>query len=88
MNKAGLIEGIAKDAGVSKAVAGKALDSFLGQVAKALKKGESVTLVKFGTFSVAKRKARIGRNPQTGKPIKIGAKKVAKFKAGSGLKKM
>ena len=87
MNKAGLIEGMAKGAGVSKAAAGKALDAFLDMVAKSLKKGESVTLVKFGTFSRVNRKARIGRNPQTGKPIKIAAKKVAKFKAGSGLKK-
>ncbi|MEE9504839.1 MAG: HU family DNA-binding protein, partial [Thermodesulfobacteriota bacterium] len=67
--------------------AGKALNSVIDGITKALKKGDSVTLVGFGTFSVSKRKARKGRNPQTGKEIKIPARKVAKFKAGSDLKK-
>ena len=85
MNKADLIEAIAKDANVSKADAGRALDSFTKRITRSLKKGENVTLVGFGTFSVSKRKARIGRNPQTGETIKIKAKKVPKFKAGKDL---
>lgn len=82
MNKAELIDKIAKDAAVTKAQANDALDSFTAAVVSALKKGDKVTLVGFGTFSVTKRSARKGRNPQTGKEIKIPAKKVAKFKAG------
>ena len=85
MNKSELIDAIAADAGLSKADAGKALDATLAAVTGALKKGDTVSLVGFGTFSVAKRAARQGRNPQTGKMIKIAAKKVAKFKAGSKL---
>jgi DNA-binding protein HU-beta len=85
MNKAELIAHIANGAGISKADAQKALDSFTGSVTKALKKGDKVTLVGFGTFSVGKRNARTGRNPKTGKPIKIAAKKVAKFQPGKGL---
>jgi DNA-binding protein HU-beta len=85
MNKAELIEKIATDADISKKQAGSALDSFTEAVAKTLKKGEKVTLVGFGTFSVSKRAARTGRNPQTGATIKIKAKKVAKFKAGADL---
>lgn len=85
MNKAELITAIANGSGISKAEAQKALDAFTNSVQKALKKGEKVTLVGFGTFSVGKRGARTGRNPKTGKPIKIAAKKVAKFKAGKGL---
>jgi DNA-binding protein HU-beta len=85
MNKAELIGAIANGSGISKAEAQKALDAFTGSVQKALKKGEKVTLVGFGTFSVGKRNARTGRNPKTGKPIKIAAKKVAKFKPGKGL---
>lgn len=85
MNKAELITAIANGSGISKAEAQKALDAFTGSVQKALKKGEKVTLVGFGTFSVGKRNARTGRNPKTGKPIKIAAKKVAKFKPGKGL---
>ncbi|HIC90748.1 MAG TPA: HU family DNA-binding protein [Syntrophaceae bacterium] len=88
MNKGELIEAVAKDAGVSKALAGNVLDSVIGAVTKALKKGDRVALAGFGTFSVGKRKARTGRNPQTGKPIKIPAKKVAKFKAGAKLAKV
>lgn len=85
MNKAELIESMAKGAGCTKTQAGEALDSFCSAVTGALKKGDKVTLVGFGTFSVSKRAARIGRNPQTGKEIKIAAKKVAKFKAGKDL---
>ncbi|RAI97466.1 DNA-binding protein HU-beta [Chitinophaga skermanii] len=85
MNKAELIDKIAKDAGVTKTQANEALDSFTKAVADTLKKGGKVTLVGFGTFSVSKRAARNGRNPQTGQIIKIKAKKVAKFKAGKAL---
>ncbi|TDI28109.1 MAG: HU family DNA-binding protein [Acidobacteria bacterium] len=87
MNKADLIEAIAKDVDLSKADAGKALDSLTKRITQSLKKGENVTLVGFGTFSVTKRKARTGRNPQTGETIKIKAKKVAKFKPGKDLMK-
>jgi DNA-binding protein HU-beta len=87
MNKAELITSIASEAKISKADAGRALDSFITATSKALKKGDRVALVGFGTFSVAKRAARNGRNPQTGKTIKIAAKKVAKFKAGADLAK-
>jgi DNA-binding protein HU-beta len=85
MNKAEVITAIANEAGINKAQAGKALDAFTVAVKKSLKKGEKVTLVGFGTFAVGKRNARTGRNPKTGKPIKIAAKKVAKFKPGKGL---
>lgn len=85
MNKAEVITAIANEAGINKAQAGKALDAFTVAVKKSLKKGEKVTLVGFGTFGVGKRNARTGRNPKTGKPIKIAAKKVAKFKPGKGL---
>ena len=87
MTKADLISRMAKDAKITKVAAGKALNSVIDGITKALKKSDSVTLVGFGTFSVSKRKARKGRNPQTGKEIKIPARKVAKFKAGSDLKK-
>ena len=87
MTKAELIEQMAKDAGISKAAAGEALASFMGSVAKALKKRNGkVTLVGFGTFKKVYRKTRKGRNPQTGAPIKIKAKNVVKFKAVKGLK--
>ena len=85
MNKAELIAQIAEDAGVSKTQANAALDSFVATVTKTLTKGDKVTLVGFGTFSVSKRAARTGRNPQTGATIKIKAKKVAKFIAGKEL---
>ena len=85
MNKAELINAIGNGAGISKDEAGNALDVVHHRVEKALKKGDKVTLVGFGTFSVGKRNARTGRNPKTGKPIKIAAKKVAKFKPGKGL---
>ncbi|OGR01036.1 MAG: DNA-binding protein [Deltaproteobacteria bacterium RIFOXYD12_FULL_50_9] len=85
MNKSDLVESIATAAEISKTAAEKGLNGMLDSIAKALKTGDKVTLVGFGTFSVSKRAARQGRNPQTGKPIKIKAKKVAKFKAGSKL---
>jgi DNA-binding protein HU-beta len=85
MNKADLIDAMSSEAKITKVDAQRALDAFLAVTSKSLKKGEKVTLVGFGTFSVAKRAARTGRNPQTGKEIKIAAKKVAKFKAGSEL---
>ena len=87
MNKAELIDAIAKEAKLSKVDSGRALDATITAISKSLKKGEGVILVGFGSFSIAKRATRTGRNPQTGKPIKIAAKKVAKFKAGSALAK-
>ncbi|MEI6488389.1 MAG: HU family DNA-binding protein [Bacteroidota bacterium] len=87
MNKAELIEAISAESKLSKADSARALDAFVNATSKALKKGDRVALIGFGSFSVAKRAARSGRNPQTGKTIKISAKKVAKFKAGAGLKK-
>ena len=86
MTKAELVSKIAKDAKISKTSAEKALNSFTANVTVALKKGGKMTLTGFGTFSVVQRKARKGRNPQTGKDIKIPATKVAKFKAGKKLK--
>ena len=85
MTQAELIGVIAKSAGITKDKAGKALDTFQDTVTKELKKSGKLALVGFGTFSVVKRKAREGRNPQTGKAIKIPAKKVVKFKAGKEL---
>ncbi|WP_165917246.1 HU family DNA-binding protein [Flaviaesturariibacter aridisoli] len=85
MNKAELIAQIAEEAGITKTQANIALDSFVDSVTKTLKKGDKVTLVGFGTFSVSKRAARNGRNPQTGEVIKIKARKVARFKAGKEL---
>ncbi|MFA5619538.1 MAG: HU family DNA-binding protein [Weeksellaceae bacterium] len=85
MNKTELIDAMAADAGISKAAAKKALDSFTDNVTKTLKKGDKISLVGFGTFSTSKRNARTGRNPQTGASMKIAAKTVAKFKAGAGL---
>ncbi|MGD0236567.1 MAG: HU family DNA-binding protein [Syntrophorhabdales bacterium] len=87
MTKTELVDKMAQDAKVTKAAAGKALDSFVDGVKKALKKGDKVMLIGFGTFSVTQRKARTGRNPQTGKEIKIPARKAPKFAAGSALKK-
>jgi DNA-binding protein HU-beta len=86
MTKADLVEKMAKDAGISKAAAAEALNSFIDSVVKSVKKGNKVALVGFGTFSVSKRKARTGRNPQTGEPIKIPARKVPKFSAGKTFK--
>lgn len=85
MNKSELIDAIAADAGITKAAARKALDSFTANVTKALAKGDRVALVGFGTFSTSDRKARDGHNPQTKEKIRIPAKTVARFKAGSDL---
>ena len=85
MNKGDLIDVVAKTT-CSKAEAGKVVDAFLDAIKKSLKKGNKVTLIGFGTFSVMKRSARTGRNPRTGKSLKIAAKKVPKFKAGKALK--
>ncbi|HLO38363.1 MULTISPECIES: HU family DNA-binding protein [Lacibacter] len=85
MNKAELVAKLSEDAELSKTQANAVLDSFVEAVTKTLKSGGKVTLVGFGTFSVTKRAARTGRNPQTGATIKIKAKKVAKFKAGKEL---
>ncbi len=86
MTKAELVAKIAEESGISKVSAEKALGSFIKAVTNTLKKGGKVALTGFGTFSVAKRKARVGRNPQTGKEIKIPATRVPKFKPGKALK--
>ena len=87
MTKADLIEKMAKDAKISKVAAGTVLSSFMTNVTKALKKKDGkVTLVGFGTFTKVRQKARKGRNPQTGAPIKIKARNAVKFKAGKALK--
>lgn len=85
MNKAELIDAIAKEGKLTKVEAKKALDAFISVTTKALKKGDKITLVGYGTFSVVTRSARKGRDPRTGKEIKIPAKKVVKFKAGAAL---
>jgi DNA-binding protein HU-beta len=85
MTKAELITKISEDAGITKVAAVAALEAFMDGITKALKKGDKLTLVGFGTFSVSKRAARIGRNPFNGETIKIKAKKVAKFKASKEL---
>lgn len=87
MNKAEFIEAVADNAELTKADAGRAVDAMVAAITKALKKGDTVTLVGFGTFSVRKRGARTGRNPRTGATIKIPAAKTAKFTAGAALKK-
>ena len=86
MNKADLIDQVAAKSDLSKAAATKAVDAVVECITKSLKKGDTVTLVGFGTFSVGKRGARTGRNPRTGEQIKIKASKTPKFKAGKGLK--
>lgn len=86
MNKSELIEVAANEADISKAAAGKALDAILTAITKAVAKGDTVTLIGFGTFGSSKRAARTGRNPQTGKELKIAATTVPKFKAGAGFK--
>jgi DNA-binding protein HU-beta len=86
LNKGDLVGKIAKDTGLTKRQAEEAFDSLISGIASALKKGQKVTFVGFGTFSVSKRKARKGRNPQTGAPIKIAARKVPKFTPGKELK--
>lgn len=87
MNKATLIAKISDDAGITRAAAATAVESFIEGITSTLKKGQRVTLVGFGTFGVSKRKARTGRNPQTGESIKIKAKTIARFKAGAQLTK-
>ena len=86
MNKSELIEVIAKKSGVSKVKAGDMIDAFIAAVTGALKSGDGVTLIGFGSFSVVERKARTGRNPRTGDTIKIAARKTPRFKPGKGLK--
>ncbi|MDP1707803.1 MAG: HU family DNA-binding protein [Gammaproteobacteria bacterium] len=86
MNKSELIDAVAASADISKSAAGEAVDSVIAAITKALKKGDQVALVGFGTFLVRKRAARSGRNPQTGATIKIKAAKVPAFKAGKALK--
>ena len=86
MNKADLIDKMATEANISKAAAEKALGALTDGVKTALQKGEPVTLIGFGTYSVTERKARTGRNPQTGEELQIPAKKAIKFKAGKGLR--
>jgi len=86
MNKSELIDAIADTAEMTKAEAGRAVDAVVSVITKALKKGDSVTLVGFGTFEVRKRGARSGRNPRTGEEIKIKASKNPAFKAGKALK--
>ncbi|MBC8951674.1 MULTISPECIES: nucleoid-associated protein HU-beta [Xenorhabdus] len=86
MNKSQLIDKIAADVNISKAAAGRVVDAFISSVSDALKDGDDVALVGFGTFTVRERAARTGRNPQTGKEIKIAAAKVPAFRSGKGLK--
>ncbi|MES9940594.1 MAG: HU family DNA-binding protein [Candidatus Thiodiazotropha sp. 6PLUC2] len=86
MNKAELIEAMAESADISKAAAGRALDGMVSAVTDAMKAGDTLSLVGFGTFSVKERAARDGRNPQTGETIKIKASKIPSFKAGKALK--
>ena len=85
MNKTELIDSVSHDAGLTKAAATRAIEALVGGIERSLRKGNKVTLVGFGTFGISKRKARVGRNPQTGAAIKINAKKVVRFKAGKAL---
>ena len=86
MNKGQLVEAISRDARITKTQAQDALDAFVKNVQSSLKRSDKVTIVGFGTFSASNRAARMGRNPQTGAPIQIAAKRVAKFSAGKALK--
>lgn len=86
MNKGELIEAIANETGMSRAESGRALDALLSTIETELRRGETVSLVGFGTFSTSKRSARTGKNPRTGESIKIAARTVPKFSAGKGLK--
>jgi DNA-binding protein HU-beta len=86
MNKAEIVARIARDAGLTKSDALKAVDALIDNVTRALKKGDKVTLVGFGTFAISRRKARTGRNPQTGAPLKIPARRAPRFAAGKELK--
>lgn len=85
MNKTELVNAMAAKTGMTKVASKEAMNALLDTVQEQLNKGEKVTLIGFGTFSVVERKARTAKNPQTGKPVKVAAKKVAKFKAGAGL---
>jgi DNA-binding protein HU-beta len=87
MNKADLVNSIAKQTGLSKSKSSEVIDTFVSVVSESLSKGEKVTLVGFGTFTTSRREARRGRNPKTGEVINISAKTVARFKAGSDLSK-
>jgi DNA-binding protein HU-beta len=86
MNKQDLVAKMAKDTGMSKAGAAAAVESLLDGIVKTLKKGQTITFVGFGTFKTSVRKARMGRNPQTGAAVKIPKRRVARFSAGKGLK--
>ncbi len=86
MNKTELVSAVAKEAKITKVDAGNAVNAVIESISKALKKGDKVTLIGFGTFEVRKRAARMGRNPRTGEPLKIKASKVPAFKAGKTLK--
>ena len=86
MNKQELIDKVVKETGATKALAGKVLESAMGNIGKTLKKGDSITFVGFGTFKTSIRKARTARNPRTGEPIKIAKRRVPRFTAGKGLK--
>ena len=86
MNKGQMVARMAREARITKAAALRALDSFLDNVTRSLKKGEKVTLVDFGTFRAARRRARVVLNPRSGAPIKIAARRVARFYVGKGLK--
>lgn len=86
MNKAEIVEAVAKSAGISKSASERAVDSTLDAIKSALKRGQTVTLVGFGTFRVGRRAARVGRNPRTGEEIHIKAARVPKFSAGKALK--
>ena len=86
MNKQEVVAKIAKDTGITKTSAAAAVDSLIGSITKSLKKGDSVSFVGFGTFKTSNRKARTARNPQTGAPIKIPKRRVARFSAGKALK--
>jgi len=87
MNKAELITRIAKEARITRVQASRSIETITGEITRALKKGQRLTLVGFGTFATARRRARQGRNPQTGRPIQIAARRVPRFSAGTALKK-
>ncbi len=86
MNKAELVHRVARDTRMTKVQAGRVVDSMLGHISRSLKKGDRASLVGFGTFTVARRRARTGRNPQTGAPIKIPTRRVVRFTVGKSLK--
>ncbi len=86
MNKQELVNKIAKDHGLTKSAAAAAVETFLGEITRSLKKGDAITFVGFGTFKTAQRKARVARNPQTGEAIKIPKRRVVRFTAGKALK--